>query len=79
MKKMFALAAVALLTLGQTGCSSCGRSFGSWFNRGDSCAPPACAPAGCGAGSGWQQRGAMFAPTSQPMVLPGPIEVAPLQ
>ena len=77
MKKMLALAALTLLALTQSGCSSCNRPFMNWFNRGDDCNTAACAPPGCAPGGGWQTRG--FAPSAGPMVLPGPIEVAPVQ
>jgi hypothetical protein len=76
MKKVFALAALAVLLASANGCSSCRSSGWGWFNRGDNCGPPPCAPSGC-ATSGWQQRN--YVPGAQPMVLPGPIEVAPLQ
>lgn len=48
MTRILTVLILASLTIGQVGCG-CHRPFLSWFNRGDSCetcAPPACPPAG---------------------------------
>jgi hypothetical protein len=71
MKKLIGLTVLALLTASLTGCHAC-RSLGGWFNRGDQCgevAPPACPPG--------VPRATMMIP-STPGVLPGPIEIAPV-
>lgn len=70
MKKAILLTAAALVLTSLSGCHWC--RMGSWFNRGDDCAPP---PAACPPGV---PRATMMIPTS-PQILPGPIEVAPVQ
>jgi len=39
MRKIVAIVALSLVALSLSGCG-CNRTFSSWFNRGDSCAPP---------------------------------------
>ncbi|ADB16217.1 hypothetical protein Psta_1542 [Pirellula staleyi DSM 6068] len=69
MKRLFLLASMAIIALGVSGCG-CNRPFMSLFSRGDNCAP-ACEP-------GFGPRATtMYAP-SAPQVLPGPIEVTPV-
>jgi hypothetical protein len=63
------LAIAAVASLG--GCQAC-RKMGGWFSKGDACGeppPPACPPG--------VPRATMMYPTS-PQVLPGPIEIAPV-
>ncbi|MCI0357638.1 MAG: hypothetical protein L0211_04020 [Planctomycetaceae bacterium] len=68
MKKAILLTLAALVVASLTGCHLCR----GWFNRGDDCAPP---PAACPPGV---PRATMMIPSS-PQILPGPIEVAPVQ
>jgi hypothetical protein len=72
MKKTILLAAITVSFVGLGGCNSCRPTTGSWFNRGDRCnvAPPGCPPG--------MPQATMMLPTS-PQVLPGPIEIAPMQ
>jgi hypothetical protein len=69
MKKAILLTAAALVLASLSGCHWC---RWDWFNRGDECAPP---PAACPPGV---PRATMMIPTS-PQILPGPIDVAPVQ
>jgi len=65
------LAGAALLVASLSGCNTCRRMSGGWFNRGDRsnvCPPPDCPPG--------MPQATMMMP-STPQVLPGPIEVAP--
>jgi hypothetical protein len=73
MKKAILLTVAALIVASLTGCHSCGRMMGSWFNRGDQCgeAPPPSCPPGV-------PRATVMYPSS-PQILPGPIEIAPVQ
>ncbi len=71
MKKAILLTVAAVLIASLSGCHWC-RNMGGWFNRGDDCEPP---PAACPPGV---PRATMMIPSS-PQILPGPIEVAPVQ
>jgi hypothetical protein len=71
MKKAILLTVAAMLIASLSGCHTCRNMFGGWFNRGDDCAPP---PAACPPGV---PRATMMIPSS-PQILPGPIEVAPV-
>ena len=46
MRRLLILSLVTIVTASSTGCSSCGRPFMRWFNRGDSCRT--CADGSCG-------------------------------
>ena len=70
MKKILLIVAVCAATL--AGCSTCRQMCGGWFNRGDKCnvcPPPDCAPG--------MPRSQLMLPGS-PQVLPGPMEIAPI-
>jgi hypothetical protein len=75
-KVVISLAGAALLVASLSGCNTCRRMSGGWFNRGDRanvCPPPDCPP-------GMPQATMMMPGTmmpGSPQVLPGPIEVAP--
>lgn len=72
MKKLIFLTVAALVVASLSGCQTCRRMSG-WFNRGDECGevqPPSACPPGV-------PRATMMYPSS-PGVLPGPIEIAPL-
>lgn len=71
MKRLFLLASMAVVALSVSGCG-CNRPFMNLFSRGDNC-EPVCAPGG----SAWAPRATMFPPAA-PQVLPGPIEVTPV-
>lgn len=84
MKKLILFALLGLLAAGSTGCASrngCRESgggghfshFGRLFNRGDRCDD--CPPADCAPGI---PQATMMYPSSSPQVLPGPIEIAPV-
>jgi hypothetical protein len=72
MKKAILLTALALLVTSLAGCNTCRRLTGGWFNKGDRCDdfPPADCPPG-------MPRATMMYPGT-PQVLPGPIEMAPV-
>jgi hypothetical protein len=72
MKRVVLLTAVAVLISGLAGCHTCRKMTGGLFNRGDRCDD--CPPADCAPG---MPRATMMLPDS-PQVLPGPIEVAPI-
>ena len=72
MKKAILLTVAALVIGSLTGCHACRNMVGGWFNRGSDCEPP---PAACPPGV---PRATMMIPSS-PQILPGPIEVAPVQ
>ncbi len=70
--KRFMVLVVVVALASQSGCQACRNKMGSWFNRGDACGeppPPACPPG--------VPRATVMYPTS-PQVLPGPIEIAPV-
>jgi hypothetical protein len=72
MKKAILLIVFALVMSSLVGCSACRQMTCGWFNRGDRCnpgPPPDCAPGG--------PRAMMMVPSTT-QVLPGPIEVAPV-
>jgi hypothetical protein len=71
MKRFMLLMTVLVLAASLAGCNSCRRGFGL-FNRGDRCDDfqPDCAPGGV-------PRATMMYPGSTQM-MPGPIEIAPL-
>lgn len=73
MKKAILLTVAALLVGSLTGCHTCRNMMGGWFNRGDQCGEPP--PAACPPGV---PRATVMYPSS-PQVLPGPIEIAPVQ
>jgi hypothetical protein len=71
MKRFLVLIVVVAAVASLSGCQTC-RRMGSWFNRGDACGeppPPSCPPG--------VPRATMMIPTS-PQILPGPIEIAPI-
>ena len=73
MKKAILLTALAVLVVTSlAGCNTCRRLTGGLFNRGDRCDdfPPADCPPG-------MPRATMMYPGT-PQVLPGPIEMAPV-
>lgn len=83
MKKLLGLALVVAATASSMGCSSCGRTMRSWWNRGDSCRT-------CASGDVSQEyAGGLGSPVynnvpnaprgSNISPLPGPIEVTPIQ
>ena len=69
MKKMVLVIAVCAVL---TGCSTCRQMCGGWFNKGDRC--NVCPPADCPPGV----PRAQFMMPGSPQVLPGPIEIAPM-
>ena len=69
MKKIVLLVAVCAAL---TGCSTCRQMCGSWFNKGDKC--NTCPPPDCPPGMPRTQ----FMMPGQTQVLPGAIEVAPV-
>jgi len=71
MKKLVLGAMLAAVAASLSGCQTC-RRMGSWFHRGDSCAeaPPATCPPGV-------PRATVMYPSS-PQLLPGPIEMTPV-
>jgi hypothetical protein len=72
MRKLTLLTVIALVVTTLSGCNTCRRMTGGWFNRGDRC--DACPQPDCAPG---MPRATMMLPGTQ-QVLPGPIEVAPL-
>jgi len=74
-KKILLIVAVCAASL--AGCSTCRQMCGGWFNRGDKCnvcPPPDCAP-------GMPRSTVMFPGQVMPgqvQVLPGPMEIAPV-
>ena len=77
MKKILLMVAVCAAAL--AGCSTCRQMTGGWFNRGDKC--NVCPPPDCPPGmprTQFMMPGATMMPGST-QVLPGPIEIAPLQ
>ena len=75
MSRMFAFSLLVLVALTASGCG-CNRPLLGLFNRGDSCAP-ACGPSGYAPGPGAVPYGGPVT-TGLPQVLPGPIEVGPI-
>lgn len=73
MKKLILLATIAVAVSSLAGCNTCRRLTGGWFNRGDRC--DVCPPPGCPPG---MPRGSMMY-GGPPQVLPGPIEIGPIQ
>ena len=71
MRKVIGLLMVMALLASLSGCHTCRRMTGGWFDRGDRCEPPP--PADCPPG---MPRASMMYPSGT-TVLPGPIEVAP--
>jgi hypothetical protein len=69
MKKIVLVIAVCAVL---TGCSTCRQMCGGWFNKGDRC--NVCPPADCPPGV----PRAQFMMPGSPQVLPGPIEIAPV-
>jgi len=69
MKKFVLVIAVCAALMG---CSTCRQMCGGWFNRGDRC--NVCPPADCPPGV----PRAQFMMPGSPQVLPGPIEIAPV-
>lgn len=72
MKKLALLFVVIGLAGNFAGCNSCRRMTGGWFNRGDRCevySQPDCSPG--------VPRATMMLPGTQ-QVLPGPIEISPI-
>ncbi len=72
MSRLFAISLLVLVALTASGCG-CNRPLLNLFNRGDSCAP-ACGPS---YGPGPAAYGGPVT-TGLPQVLPGPIEVGPV-
>jgi hypothetical protein len=72
MKKLIVLTILTLTVTSLAGCHTCRRICGGWFNRGDRCVeyPSADCPPGV-------PRATMMPPGAT-QVLPGPIEIAPL-
>jgi hypothetical protein len=72
MKKLILLTALAVAVTSLAGCNTCRRLTGGWFNRGDRCDnfPAADCPPG-------MPRGTMMYP-GPAQVLPGPIEIGPI-
>ena len=73
MKRAILLTVVALVVASLTGCQACRNMMGGWFNRGDQCGEPP--PSACPPGV---PRATVMFPSS-PQILPGPIEIAPVQ
>jgi hypothetical protein len=69
MKKIVLVVAVCAAL---TGCSTCRQMCGGWFNKGDRC--NVCPPPDCPPGMPRTQ----FMMPGSPQVLPGPIEIAPV-
>ena len=70
MKRALLVMLLAVAAIELSGCHTC-RRIGGWFNRGDACDPP---PSACPPGV---PRATVMYPSS-PQVLPGPIEIAPV-
>jgi hypothetical protein len=83
MRQLILVTLLGLLALSSAGCASrngCRESggghfshFGKFFNRGDRCDD--CPPADCAPGI---PQATMMYPSGPPQVLPGPIEIAPV-
>jgi hypothetical protein len=75
MRKMILVALLASSTLAFAGCNSCRPRLFGWFNRGSACDP--CCVDGCEGGpAGWIPRSAGMV-SSEPALMPEPIEVVP--
>ena len=78
MKRLMLLMTVVVLAASLAGCNSCRRMSRGLFNRGDRC--DECPPDDCAPG---MPRATMMVPGGMvpggPSVLPGPIEITPIQ